>query len=160
YKFFEVPTNLTEDKWVQAVEVRPGNRAVVHHVIVYMRSEQTGPRVAPPFTFAQGMRRPADAPKPAKAPVENDRGITKDPGAWLTGYAPGQSVRIYEPGTALRMPKGAVLVVAMHYTANGKEATDRTRIGVKFASEPPKTEVLVVPLQTANFVLKAGSTDT
>jgi hypothetical protein len=48
----------------------------------------------------------------------------------------------------------------MHYTANGKETTDRTRIGVKFASEPPKTEVLVVPLQTANFVLKAGSTDT
>ena len=44
YKFFEVPTNLTEDKWVQAVEVRPGARAVVHHVIVYMRGEQTEPR--------------------------------------------------------------------------------------------------------------------
>jgi hypothetical protein len=106
------------------------------------------------------MRRPADAPKPDKAPVENDRAPKRDPGAWLTGYAPGQSVRIYQPGTALKMPKGAVLTVAMHYTANGKETTDRTRIGVKFASEPPKTELLVVPLQTANFVLKAGSTDT
>jgi len=67
---------------------------------------------------------------------------------------------VYQPGTALKMPKGAVLTVAMHYTANGKEATDRTRIGVKYASEPPKTEVLVVPLQTANFVLPAGSADT
>ena len=106
------------------------------------------------------MRRPADAPKADKAPVENDRAPKRDPGAWLTGYAPGQSVRIYQPGTALKMPKGAVLTVAMHYTANGNETTDRTRIGVKYASEPPKTEVLVVPLQTANFVLKAGSTDT
>ena len=68
--------------------------------------------------------------------------------------------RSLSPGTALKMPKGAVLTVAMHYTANGKDTTDRTRIGVKFASEPPKTEVLVVPLQTANFVLKAGSSDT
>jgi hypothetical protein len=169
YKYFEVPTNLTEDKWVQAVEVRPGNRAVVHHVIVYMRGEQSMPRQAaqpgaprptPPFAFGQAMRRPADAPKPDRAPVENDRAPKRDPGAWLTGYAPGQSVRVYQPGTALRIPKGAVLTVAMHYTANGKETTDRTVIGVKYASEPPKTEVLVVPLQTANFVLKAGSPDT
>ena len=169
YKFFEVPTNFTEDQWVQAVEVRPGARAVVHHVIVFMRGEQTEPRQAPqpgaprptpPFAFGQGMRRPADAPKPDRAPVEDDRAPTRDPGAWLTGYAPGQSVRIYEPGTALKMPKGAVLTVAMHYTVNGKDTTDRTRVGVKFASEPPKTEVLVVPLQTANFVLKAGASDT
>ena len=160
YKFFEVPTNLTEDKWVQAVEVRPGNRAVVHHVIVYMRGAQPSPRVAPPFTFAQGMRRPADAPKPDKAPVENDRAPKRDPGAWLTGYAPGQSVRVYQPGTALRIPAGAVLTLAMHYTANGKEAMDRTRIGVKYAPEPPKTEVRVGNLQNANFVLPAGSPDT
>jgi hypothetical protein len=171
YKFFEVPTNLTEDKWVQAVEVRPGSPAVVHHVIVYMRGEPSEPRQAapagqgaarptPPFSFGQGMRRPADAPKPDKASVENDRAPKRDPGAWLTGYAPGQSVRVYQPGTALKIPKGAVLTLAMHYTANGKEATDRTRIGVKYAPEPPKTEVLVVPLQTANFVLKAGSNDT
>src|SRR5207244_10751361 len=96
----------------------------------------------------------------AKPPVENRRPPRPDPGAWLTGYAPGQSVRVYQPGTALKIPKGAVLTVAMHYTTNGKETTDRTRIGVKYAAEPPKTEVVVVPLQTANFVLKAGSVDT
>jgi hypothetical protein len=105
-------------------------------------------------------RRPTDAPKPAKAPVDNDRAPTRDPGAWLTGYAPGQSVRVYQPGTALRIPAGAVLTLAMHYTANGNETTDRTRIGVKYASEPPKTEVRVGNLQNANFVLPAGTADT
>jgi hypothetical protein len=160
YKFFEIPTDLKEDKWVQAIEVRPGSPAAVHHVIVYMRGEQPTPRGTPPFLLGQGMRRPADAPKPDKAPVENDRAPKRDPGAWLTGYAPGQSVRIYQPGTALRIPAGAVLTVAMHYTANGKETTDRTRIGVKYAPEPPKTEVRVGNLQTANFMLPAGSADT
>ena len=170
YKNFEIPTNLTEDKWVQAVEVRPGTRAAVHHVIVYMRpaepearpaaAQTAGPRPTPPFSFGQAMRRPADAPKPDKEPVENDRPMKQNPGGWLTGYAPGQSVRIYQPGTALKIPKGAILTVQLHYTTYGKETTDRTSIGIKYATEPPKTEVMVVPLQTANFVLKAGAPDT
>ena len=37
YKYFEVPTNFTEDQWVQAFEVRPGDRSVVHHVIVFAK---------------------------------------------------------------------------------------------------------------------------
>src|SRR5580765_2353341 len=45
YQYFEVPTNFTEDRWVTAYEVRPGNRAVVHHVIVY--TKQPAP-AAPP----------------------------------------------------------------------------------------------------------------
>src|SRR5262245_39003202 len=108
YKFFEIPTNLTEDKWLQAFEVRPGDRAVVHHVIVWVRPGDAGgpapgaapatppaaapqpgaPRPAPPFAFGDGMRRPADAPKPDRAPAENDRPAKRNPGAWLAGYAP------------------------------------------------------------------------
>ena len=34
YQFISVPTHFTEDKWVQMVEVRPGEPAVVHHAIV------------------------------------------------------------------------------------------------------------------------------
>jgi hypothetical protein len=173
YKFFEIPTNLTEDRWLQAFEVRPGARTAVHHVIVFVRPGDTGQpaappagappaaaRPAPPFTFGQAMRRPADAPKEDRAPVENDRAPKRNPGAWLAGYAPGHSLRVYEPGTAIKIPKGAILTVQMHYTTNGTATTDRTSIGVKFASEPPRTELVVVPLQTANFVLKAGVPDT
>jgi hypothetical protein len=45
YKYFTVPTNLTEDKWVQAVELRPGNRSVVHHIIAFVLEpgEKPGP---------------------------------------------------------------------------------------------------------------------
>src|SRR5207244_5073497 len=58
------------------------------------------------------------------------------------------------------IPAGAILMFQMHYTAIGKEATDRTRVGVKFAAAPPETEVRVGNLATQNFVLKAGEPDT
>jgi hypothetical protein len=110
--------------------------------------------------MAADMGRPPTAPKEDRAPVQNDRPPTQRPGAWLGGFAPGQAVRVYQPGTALKIPAGAVLLLQMHYTANGKAAADRTRIGIKYASAPPKTEVRVVALANQNFVLKAGTPDT
>ena len=38
YMYFSVPTGFTEDRWVESVEVRPSNRAVVHHAIVLVQS--------------------------------------------------------------------------------------------------------------------------
>src|SRR5207244_7576898 len=46
YQYFEVPTNLTEDKWVQAIEIMPGAREAVHHVLVYA-TVPPPPRAAP-----------------------------------------------------------------------------------------------------------------
>lgn len=159
YKNFEVPSNLTEDRWAQAIEVRPGNRAAVHHVIVYLIDPKAtrGPQ---PFTPAAGMRRPANAPKTERGAEENDRPMQHGPTGWLTGYAPGQSVRIYQPGTALRVPAGATLIIQEHYTATGKPTSDRTRVGVKWAKEAPKTVIDVATLQNANFMLPAGASDT
>jgi hypothetical protein len=158
YKNFEVPSNLTEDRWAQAIEVRPGDRSVVHHVIVYLIDPKAA-RGPQPFTPAGNMRRPADAPKPSKAD-DNDRPMKHGPTGWLAGYAPGQAVRVYQPGTALRVPAGATLIIQEHYTASGKATTDRTRIGIKWAKEAPKTEVNVATLQNMNFVLPAGTSDT
>ncbi|PYQ71622.1 MAG: thiol-disulfide isomerase [Acidobacteria bacterium] len=159
YKFFEVPTNFTEDKFIQGVEVRPGTRAVVHHVIVYMRSPRPQPRLTA-FSFGPGMNK-SPTPEQIKAKRDlNDRPAPRALGGWLGGFAPGQGVRVYQPGTALRVPAGSVLIISMHYTANGKETTDRTSVGLVFAKEPPRREVVVVPLQNENFTLKAGVADT
>jgi len=173
YKFFEIPTNLTEDRWLEAFEVRPGARANVHHLIAYIRPPDAekpaappaappagGARPAPPFSFDGNTRRPADAPKEAHQEGGNDRAAKRNPGGWLAAYAPGYSLRVYEPGQAIKVPKGSIITVQMHYTTNGTATTDRSSIGMKFASAPPKTEIVVVPLLTQNFVLKAGTSDT
>ena len=47
YEYFQIPTNFTEDKWVQGIEVRPGARAVVHHVIVTARHSYRAAKRAP-----------------------------------------------------------------------------------------------------------------
>ena len=65
YQYFEVATNLTEDKWVEAVEIRAGNRAVVHHVLVYARYPGMARRE---FAF-----RPANPPGPMPPQLERDR---------------------------------------------------------------------------------------
>jgi peroxiredoxin len=38
YKHFTVDPGFTEDKWMIACEARPGNRSVVHHILVFLQS--------------------------------------------------------------------------------------------------------------------------
>jgi len=177
YKYFEVPTNFTEDKWVQAFEVKPGTPSVVHHMIVYARpprrpapegapaagQQAQQPRRQGPISFAPGMEEP-DEVRDAAAHQEtpNDRPAPKGgaPGAFVAGFAPGQAVRVFQECSALRIPAGSTLIFQMHYTANGKPATDRSRIGFIFAKEKPRQEAITAALMNANFTLPAGAPDT
>src|SRR5262245_19748242 len=114
YKYFEVPTNFAEDRWVQAFQVRPGTPSVVHHVIVYARppkrpqppaSNDAGrqgqpppPRREGPFTFAPNMDEP-ESVKAAAARQEtpNDRPAPEGGlGGFVGGFAPGQGVRFVQ----------------------------------------------------------------
>ena len=44
YMYFETPTNFEEDMWIEAAEARPGNRAVVHHIVVLYRDPKGATR--------------------------------------------------------------------------------------------------------------------
>ena len=113
YKYVLLPTNFDEDKWIQAVEAKPGNTAVVHHIIVYI--VQGGKREK---NFADGFG-----------------------SGMLVAYAPGDLGSVFPLGSAKKLPKGASLAFQMHYTPVGTEQTDKSSIGLIFAKEPPKTEV-------------------
>ncbi len=59
YQYFSVPTNFKEDKWIQAAEAIPGNRSVVHHIIVFVRPPKSaGFRSAGGIGFAPGLPPP------------------------------------------------------------------------------------------------------
>ena len=174
YQYFQVPTNFTEDRWIQAFEVRPGNRKVVHHVIVYAvppaptaaaatgpASNRRGPQ--PIFEFADGMEIPAgQTGGPAAAPDQrkplgpNDRPAPKMLGASVAGYVPGNPLRTYEPGTAVRIPAGSTLVFQMHYTSIGKETTDRTSLGLIFAKSAPRVALVNAALINGGLHIPAG----
>jgi hypothetical protein len=121
YQYFPVATNFTEDKWVEAVEVRPGDRSVVHHAIVVTGS---------PDDYAG-----------------------QD---YLAGYAPGGGPQIWKPGQARLIKAGAHLIFQMHYTANGKAARDRTRIGIVFAKKPPAEQIVAMQAAAHRLAIPAG----
>lgn len=149
YTYLVLPLNLKEDTWVQMAEVRPGNRAVVHHVIAFLRDpgskwmRDAEPGV--PFVPKKGARR-------AEASAAGGPGSEL-----LVGYAPGMEASKYRPGQAKLLRAGTDIVLQMHYTTNGKAAMDQTKVGLVFAKEPPKERVMTLGATQAKFVIPPGA---
>jgi hypothetical protein len=171
YQYFEVPTNFTEDKWMQAGEVRAGDRAHVHHIIVYVREPQPVRRpnvvsvraIPNPQSAALPPRAPAaEAPRPAAAPQAGAPRAAARPGggdAMLVNWAVGEDAPVHVPGTAKRIPAGSTLIFQVHYTTNGTPGKDRSRIGLIFAKEPPRREVRTGIIANATFAIPPGAAD-
>ena len=134
YQHFTVKTNFKEDVWIQAAEARPGNKAVVHHIIVYV--------------LANGARRPRGL-----RALEQD-GIGN---GFLVAYAPGDLGVSYPAGASKRIPRGATLVFQMHYTPNGVAQKDRSSVGLVFAKQPPKNEVKTKAITQFLFQIPPGA---
>jgi hypothetical protein len=154
YQYFEAPTNFTEDKWVQAIEVRPGARRVVHHVLVFCR-EPGGQVGQPVFTqVVPDLRAAARGQAQGNAPRREQE---RTPGALIATTAPGTNAMIFRPGTALRIKAGSVLTFQLHYTANGTAAKDQSSVGLIFAKQPPQQEVRTSAFVNPTFIIPPGA---
>ncbi len=162
YQYFEVPTNFTEDRWMQAGEVRAGDRAHVHHIIVYVREPKPSARpsvvrIRP--ILPAGVAPPV--PPPAREPATTDASArSAAPGggdAMLVNWAVGEDAPVYLAGTAKRIPAGSTLIFQVHYTTNGKPGVDRSRIGLIFAKEPPRQEIRTGIIANPVFAIPAGA---
>jgi Copper type II ascorbate-dependent monooxygenase, C-terminal domain len=148
YQYFTMPTNFTEDKWIQAIEVKPGVRSVVHHILVFVR--ESGPPRPQPF-ISLG---------PVKPNGERGQGIAATgPGTLIATTAPGTNAMTFDSGNALLVKAGATLVFQVHYTANGKATSDLSSVGFVFAKQAPQKEVRTSAFVNATFVLPAGDGD-
>ncbi len=116
YQHLVVETGLTEDRWVEAFEVRPSRREVVHHVLV--------------FVIDGNGRRGGQEPN--------------EQSGFFAAYVPGNSSQAYPVGFAKKLPKGARLLFQMHYTPNGQATEDQTQLALRFAKEPPQHVVETV----------------
>jgi peroxiredoxin len=118
---FVLPSGLVEDKYVTAIEVRPGNSRIVHHAAVF-------------FDVHGEARRLAESPSLAP-----ETGGGKQPDfvrdGFLGGWVPGLINR-YPEGTATLLPKRSDIVMSVHYHRNGRLERDRTQIGLYFSHDP------------------------
>lgn len=120
YLYREVDPGFTEDMWIQAAEVVPGNREVVHHILVLVRPPRTGTLSA----------------------------LAKS--EWLAGYVPGLRVQPYPQGMAKLVPAGSKLVFQLHYTPNGSPQTDLSKIGLIFAKREDVTHAILTTKAATN----------
>lgn len=132
YATQEVETGFTGDRWVQAIEVAPTDRSVVHHVLVFVRAPSAGREV-------------------------NE--LRDELSGFFGIYVPGNSTLVYPEGFAKKIPAGARLRFQIHYTPNGKPTTDQTRLGLKFAPEKPRHEVRVAALANVRLAIPPGAAD-
>jgi hypothetical protein len=154
YEYFYIPTNFTEPKWVKSIEVRPGNREVVHHVLLYYRAK-------PDITRAPVLKQNSqnsNIPKPRTAGQRPQRADLRElPQRIIATYAPGTNPQVAPDGTAFRLEPGGIIELQMHYTTNGEETTDRTKIGIVFASDPSPREIRAGQFINGIFTLPAGA---
>jgi mono/diheme cytochrome c family protein len=134
YRHALVRTGLKEDTWVQAIEVRPSAREVVHHVLVFVQYPLQRLKEQPPID-----------------------------GGLLNGYfgimVPGESPMVFPEGMGKKIPAGALLVFQIHYTATGTEAQDQTSIGLVFSKKPPKQEVVTRGIVNQRIRIPPGEAD-
>ena len=123
YQYHITEMNIEEDMYVQALEVLPGNRKVVHHIIVFLQ---------PPASAAKAM----------------SDGVTN---TMLDVYAPGSPAGINPPGVARLIPAGSKLQWQIHYTPTGEEETDRSKFGIVIAKETPKELMRTATIVNAGF---------
>jgi hypothetical protein len=144
YQYILVPGKFTQDTWVQMSEVRPGNRAVLHHIIAFVR---------PPGSKWLKSIQPGVPYVPPKD--ESDMKGAE----FLVGYAPGMPADVLPDGRAKLIKAGSDIIFQMHYTPNGKATTDQSKIGLSFAKVPVTERVMTLAATTRNFAIPPGDAD-
>lgn len=130
FRVVVLPTNLPEDRYIAAMEVKPGNARVVHHTLQMIDTTGQARKLQ---AAAQEKARPGDADRGPGYTVPMGWGFLPNPANMLGGWAPGLLPKRLPDGIGQLLPKGADVCVQFHYHRTGKEEKDRTKIGFYFA---------------------------
>ncbi len=140
FRCFVMPTDLPDDVYVTAVEIRPGNPRIVHHVLLVL--DQSG--------AARKLEAKGQAKEKAEAdPANLDRGpgysmimgVGFLPQGGLTGWAPGNQGSHFPEGAGMLLPRKTDVVMQIHYHRDGRLETDKTQVGLYLAKKPVEKKV-------------------
>ena len=136
YQSVLVPTNITDDRWVKAVQIVPSDPSVVHHVLVFALDEEA-----------------------AKDPATRRRLGADEAGGYWAAYVPGNDSMVLPEGMARRLPANSSLLFQIHYTPNGKATQDQMKLGVVFADEAPKHLVRTAAVADLRLSIPPGASN-
>ena len=146
YRNFILKTNFAETRYIKAMDVRPGNPRVVHHVIAFL--DEKGRSHALESKIQDG-----------QPGYKTFGGIGFMPDGALGGWAPGLRAQFTPEGAAFELRPGTTIVLQVHYHLSGKAEKDLTKIGLYFAKEPIKKTMQLAWVANPMFRLKPGDSN-
>ncbi|HEV8432001.1 MAG TPA: ascorbate-dependent monooxygenase [Thermoanaerobaculia bacterium] len=143
YRCFTLPTNLPADTYVSAIDIHPGDRASVHHVIAYID------------TSGDSVNLDANDPGPGYTSFGGPGFTITNPNASsLGGWAPGMRALNLPSDIAFLLPANSRVVLQVHYHPHdGAPKADQTSIGIYFAKQKPKQILRILPLVNDMFTI-------
>jgi hypothetical protein len=131
YRCFVIPTNFGEDRYVRVADIAPGNPRAVHHVVLYVDNS--------------GAARKLDAAEPGPGfSVFGALGF--NPIGQMGVWAPGLRARPLPDGVGYFLPKGADVILQIHYQPTGKEERDQSRVALYFCDKPVGQKLRYMPI--------------
>ena len=128
YLYDDIDLQFDEDKWVRAIQYKPGDSSVLHHLVTFV--------TAPEEDFW--------------GPERTKQDVTR---RFLGSYSPGKSkAETFPKGTGVFIPKGYKLSMQFHYVTNGQRTTDASQLGLYFSEEKNLQERFVQAV-ASRFVL-------
>jgi len=146
YRHFIIDPGNKETIYVTAMDVKPGNRKIVHHVIAFLDSRGQAEKIQARRDDGQEGYNSFGSP-----------GFI--PQGSLGGWAPGLQARHLPTGAAFELKPGTKIVLQVHYHPSGKAESDQTRVGLYLSKEPTKKGVNIAWMANPMFRLKAGEAE-
>ena len=148
YRCFVLPTSFGEDRYVSAVEVSPGVREMVHHVILFVDANGAAPALD------------ARDAGPGYSCFGGPGFEVSLASSGLGGWVPGNRPRRLPDGVGMPLPRGANVVMQVHYSSkSGVRRPDSSSVGLYFTSGTVRKRLLFLPVINQSFTIPAGAAD-
>jgi tetratricopeptide (TPR) repeat protein len=146
YWNFILPMEVPGTHWIRAIEIRPGQKRVVHHANILpdrLRSSRAQEK------------HPGDGFPGMELRIESE---SFDPDSHLFFWKPGSSPHEEPPGMALRLEPGNDFVLNTHLQPSGKPEVIEPSIGIYFTDQPATQFPILIELQNdAALDIPAGN---
>lgn len=149
HRYFVLPTNFKESRWIAAVDFQPGNPRVVQHALVMIDELNRARRLE---QMDQGMKREFDTGPGYSV----DMGVGFFPQGAVVGWSPGQPPGRLPAGTGFLLPPGRDIILQVNYHRTGQVEMDQSKVGIYFAKKPVASEYSGLTVSTTFRPIPAG----
>ena len=146
YTFLVSKLNFSQNQWISAAEWRIDQRQFVHHINAFVRPPGSSyVKDAPVGQLYVASKSERGARRPDEREIDRRE--------LLLGYEPGYAPQTWGEGRAKLIRAGSDMVFEIHYTANGKPASDSSELALYFAKVPPRERVLTISPADSNLAI-------